>query len=104
MDLWENEITDLKNILKNISLDQQQKMVLKGREIYEAYFTMKGMSYHILKTLQNYEGDQAHVGEVYANLVSVLEGRGTISTNGFEGLKTVEIIEKIYRAAGAFDA
>jgi len=53
--IHENEITDLKNILKNISLDQQQKMVLKGREIYEAYFTMKGMSYHILKTLQNYE-------------------------------------------------
>lgn len=53
---------------------------------------------------KKYEGDQAHVGEVYANLVSVLEGRGTISTNGFEGLKTVEIIEKIYRAAGAFDA
>lgn len=51
---------------------------------------------------KKYEGNQAHVGEVYANLVSVLEGRGTISTNGFEGLKTVEIIEKIYQAAGAF--
>jgi UDP-N-acetyl-2-amino-2-deoxyglucuronate dehydrogenase len=48
---------------------------------------------------RKYEGSQAHVGEVYGNLVAVLEGRGSISTNGFEGLKTVEIIERIYRAA-----
>ena len=56
------------------------------------------------KAYKKYEGKQAHVGEVYANLVSVLEGRGSISTNGFEGLKTVEIIEKIYRAAGEINA
>jgi len=49
---------------------------------------------------RKYEGSQAHVGEVYANLAAVLAGRGSISTNGFEGLKTVEIIERIYRAAG----
>jgi hypothetical protein len=30
----------------------------------------------------------------------VLRGDGSISTMGFEGLKTVEIIDKIYRAAG----
>lgn len=48
---------------------------------------------------KKYVGAQARLDEVYANLVSVLEGRGTISTNGFEGLKTVEIIEKIYKSA-----
>lgn len=48
---------------------------------------------------RKYEGSQSHLGEVYANLVAVLEGKASISTNGFEGLKTVEIIEKIYRAS-----
>jgi len=37
--------------------------------------------------------------KVYANVVSVLSGNGIISTNGFEGLKTVEIIDKIYTEA-----
>lgn len=49
---------------------------------------------------RRYEGSQSNLGEVYANLVSVLEGRGAIATSGWEGMKTVEIIEKIYRAAG----
>ncbi|NBX69992.1 MAG: gfo/Idh/MocA family oxidoreductase [Proteobacteria bacterium] len=51
-----------------------------------------------------YEGSQSQLGEVYANLVSVLEGKGAIATNGFEGLKTVEIIERIYKAAGGIRA
>ena len=37
--------------------------------------------------------------DVYANVVRVLSEQGTIGTVGFEGLKTVEIIDKIYRAA-----
>jgi len=37
--------------------------------------------------------------KVYQNLISVLNGEGTIATSGMEGLKTVEIIEKIYRQA-----
>ncbi|MDP4215102.1 MAG: hypothetical protein Q8927_02800 [Bacteroidota bacterium] len=37
--------------------------------------------------------------KVYANLVEVLSGNGIIATNGFEGLKTVEIIDKIYSNA-----
>jgi len=53
---------------------------------------------------RKYEGSQSQLGEVYANLAAVLQGKASISTNGFEGLKTVEIIEKIYRAARAFDA
>lgn len=46
-----------------------------------------------------YEGTQAHVDKVYENIVQVLDGKGSIATNGFEGLKTVEIIDRIYRAA-----
>jgi hypothetical protein len=37
---------------------------------------------------------------VYENVVDVLLNGGIIGTNGFEGLKTVEIIDKIYAAAG----
>jgi phage terminase small subunit len=37
--------------------------------------------------------------KVYENVVEVLNNKGIIGTNGFEGLKTVEIIEKIYSAA-----
>ena len=46
-----------------------------------------------------YFGSMSNHDKVYQNLVSVLEGRGTIATSGMEGLKTVEIIEKIYRQA-----
>jgi len=34
---------------------------------------------------------------VYQNVIDVLTQGATISTNCFEGLKTVEIIEKIYK-------
>ena len=36
---------------------------------------------------------------VYRNVIDVLMNNGIIGTNGFEGLKTVEIIDKIYSAA-----
>jgi UDP-N-acetyl-2-amino-2-deoxyglucuronate dehydrogenase len=36
---------------------------------------------------------------VYQNVIDVLRNNGMIGTNGFEGLKTVEIIDKIYSAA-----
>jgi hypothetical protein len=37
--------------------------------------------------------------KVYDNVIEVLLNQGKIATNGFEGLKTVEIIDKIYTAA-----
>src|SRR5689334_17714606 len=43
-----------------------------------------------------YQGSMSNHDKVYANLVEVLQGNGIIATNGFEGLKTVEIIDKIY--------
>ncbi len=46
-----------------------------------------------------YVGSMSNHGEVYKNVVNVLENSGVIATNGFEGLKTVEIIDKIYRSA-----
>ena len=40
--------------------------------------------------------------KVYQNVVDVLDGRAGIATTAEEGMKTVEIIEKIYAsAAGA---
>ncbi len=47
----------------------------------------------------NYVGSMSNHDQVYANLVEVLQNGGIIATNGFEGLKTVEIIDKIYTAA-----
>jgi hypothetical protein len=37
--------------------------------------------------------------KVYENVLEVLNNSGIIAANGFEGLKTVEIIEKIYSSA-----
>jgi len=47
-----------------------------------------------------YQGSMSNHDKVYQNLAEVLRGNGIIATNGFEGLKTVEIIDKIYTSAG----
>lgn len=47
----------------------------------------------------NYQGSMSNHDKVYDNLIEVLNNNATISTSSFEGLKTVEIIEKIYRSA-----
>lgn len=46
-----------------------------------------------------YQGSMSNHEDVYANVQSVLRSDGSIGTGGFEGLKTIEIIDKIYRAA-----
>lgn len=43
-----------------------------------------------------YKGSAANHHYVYENVVDVLKGRAPITTNALEGLKVVEIIEKIY--------
>jgi len=45
-----------------------------------------------------YKGSMSNHNLVYENVVEVLTNHGVIATNGFEGLKTVEIIDKIYKA------
>lgn len=45
-----------------------------------------------------YQGSMSNHDKVYENVVEVLTKQGVIATNGFEGLKTVEIIDKIYQA------
>ena len=46
-----------------------------------------------------YQGSMSNHDKVYENLVAVLTNNASISTNAFEALKTVEIIEKIYDKA-----
>lgn len=46
-----------------------------------------------------YTGSMSNHHKVYENIIDVLMNKGIIGTNGFEGLKTVEIIDKIYNAA-----
>lgn len=45
-----------------------------------------------------YKGSMSNHDQVYANVIDVLLNQGIIATNGFEGLKVVEIIDKIYKA------
>jgi UDP-N-acetyl-2-amino-2-deoxyglucuronate dehydrogenase len=46
-----------------------------------------------------YVGSMSNHEQVYQNLFNTLDGKESIMTNSFEGLKTVEIIEKIYASA-----
>jgi UDP-N-acetyl-2-amino-2-deoxyglucuronate dehydrogenase len=47
----------------------------------------------------NYVGSMSNHDKIYQNLVDVLMNGSSISTNAFEALKTVEIIDKIYTSA-----
>jgi UDP-N-acetyl-2-amino-2-deoxyglucuronate dehydrogenase len=46
-----------------------------------------------------YQGSMSNHNKVYDNLIDVLEHNGSMTTNAWEGLKTVSIIEGIYNAA-----
>jgi UDP-N-acetyl-2-amino-2-deoxyglucuronate dehydrogenase len=46
----------------------------------------------------NYVGSMSNHDKIYQNVIDVLENDGKITTNSFEGLKTVEIISKIYNS------
>ena len=47
----------------------------------------------------NYTGSMSNHDKIYKNLIDVLTNNASISTSAFEGLKTVEIIDKIYYKA-----
>jgi len=46
-----------------------------------------------------YVGSMSNHDKVYDNIIDVLQNNAAITTSAFEGLKTVEIIEKIYKSA-----
>ena len=43
-----------------------------------------------------YKGSAANHHYIFENVIETLSGKGTITTNALEGLKVVEIIERIY--------
>lgn len=45
----------------------------------------------------NYTGSMSNHDKVYENLIDVLENNSSINTSSFDALKTIEIIEKIYK-------
>lgn len=47
----------------------------------------------------SYMGSMSNHDKVYENVINVIKNGHSISANAFEGLKTVEIIERIYAAA-----
>jgi hypothetical protein len=47
----ESKISSLKDILKDISSEQYNNMLLKGKEIYKNYFTLEKTSEQILNVL-----------------------------------------------------
>ena len=48
-----------------------------------------------------YQGSMSNHEKVYENVLQVLTKGGTIAANAFEGMKTVEIIERIYNSMEA---
>jgi UDP-N-acetyl-2-amino-2-deoxyglucuronate dehydrogenase len=46
-----------------------------------------------------YFGSMSNHDKIYANVIDVLQNGASITTNAFEGLKTIEIIDKIYQSA-----
>jgi UDP-N-acetyl-2-amino-2-deoxyglucuronate dehydrogenase len=47
----------------------------------------------------NYQGSMSNHDKIYENIVDVMTKNASINTNAFEGLKTVEIISRIYQSA-----
>lgn len=45
-----------------------------------------------------YKGSAANHHYIYENIVDVINGKGNITTNALEGMKVVDIIEKIYQS------
>jgi predicted dehydrogenase len=54
---------------------------------------------NIANNYGQYQGSMSNHDKVYENVIDVLKNGSAISTNSFEGLKTVEIIDKIYQSA-----
>jgi UDP-N-acetyl-2-amino-2-deoxyglucuronate dehydrogenase len=71
-------------------MDKVEYCHIKDYEMPELAPTNPGNDYGA------YKGSAANHHYVIENVADVLKGRGAISTNALEGLKVVDIIEKIY--------
>ena len=49
----------------------------------------------------SYKGSAANHHYIYENISKVISGKESITTNALEGLKVVEIIERIYMKSGS---
>ncbi len=74
-------------------LNELEYQCIEGFEIKDLPAGSKANNYG------TYTGSMSNHDKVYANLADVLKNGAVITTNAYEGLKTVEIIEKIYAAA-----
>jgi len=63
-------------------------------------YTPPNLPMGIANDYGSYKGSMSNHDKVYQNVIDVLGNNGVISTSGMEGLKTVEMIRKIYDAAG----
>ncbi|MBX2931839.1 MAG: Gfo/Idh/MocA family oxidoreductase [Chitinophagaceae bacterium] len=54
---------------------------------------------NIANNYGEYQGSMSNHDKVYDNVIDVLQNNAIISVSSFEGMKTVEIIEKIYAVA-----
>ncbi|WP_228446790.1 Gfo/Idh/MocA family oxidoreductase [Chryseobacterium sp. 3008163] len=71
-------------------MDKVEVCNVKGYEMPELAPTNPGNDYGA------YKGSAANHHYIIENVVDVLKGRSTITTNALEGLKVVDIIERIY--------
>lgn len=71
-------------------LNELEYQNIKGFELKDIPAGNKANNYG------TYVGSMSNHDKVYENLIDVLLNNGSISASAFEGLKTVEIIEKIY--------
>jgi hypothetical protein len=67
------------------------------------YQNIKGMKIENVESFRPaneygfYQGSMSNHDKVIANVIDVLSNNGKIATTGYEGRKTVEIIERIYK-------
>ena len=71
-------------------LNELEYQQIEGHEIANLPTGRKANDYG------HYQGSMSNHDQVYQNLIDVLDGKAAISTSSFEGLKTVEIIDKVY--------
>ncbi len=78
-------------------LNELEYQCIEGYEINDLPAGNKANSYG------TYQGSMSNHNKVYENVVAVLTENKSMNTLAYEGLKTVEIIEKIYDAAKFFN-